>query len=52
MKAILQKEFEALHRQGGSPPKLTVEYKLFITLKCRRERRDMESIGADCGAIQ
>jgi hypothetical protein len=49
MKAILQKEFDALHRQGGSPPKLTVEDKLFITLKYYREYRTMESIGAEYG---
>jgi nicotinic acid phosphoribosyltransferase len=31
MKAILQKVYEALHKQGGKPPKLTVEDKLRIT---------------------
>jgi hypothetical protein len=33
MKRILQKEFDKLHRLGGSPPKLSVEDKLAITLK-------------------
>jgi hypothetical protein len=49
MKAILQKEFDKLHRQGGSPPKLPVENKLLITLKYLREYRTMESIGHDYG---
>ena len=47
MKAILQKEYDELHKLGGSPPKLTVEDKLMITLKYLREYRTMESIGAD-----
>ena len=49
MKAILQKEYDKLHKMGGSPPKLTVEDKLMITLKYLREYRTMESIGADYG---
>ena len=49
MKATLQKAFNALHKQGGKPPKLTVEDKLYITLKYLREYRTMESIGADYG---
>jgi nicotinic acid phosphoribosyltransferase len=49
MKAILQKAFNELHKQGGKPPKLTVEDKLRITLKYLREYRTMESIGADYG---
>ena len=49
MKAILQKEYNDLHRAGGSPPKLTVEDKLKITLKYLREYRTMESIAADYG---
>jgi hypothetical protein len=47
MKSILQKEFDKLHRQGGSPPKLSVEDKLMVTLKYLREYRTMESIGHD-----
>jgi hypothetical protein len=47
MKGILQKEYDKLHREGGKPPKLTVEDKLFIVLKYLREYRTMESIGAD-----
>ena len=49
MKAILQKEYDKMHKSGGSPPKLTVEDKLTITLKYLREYRTMESIGADYG---
>jgi predicted DNA-binding protein YlxM (UPF0122 family) len=33
----------------GSPPQLTVEDKLYITLKYLREYRTMESIGAEYG---
>ena len=49
MKAILQKEYEILHRLGGSTPKLTVEDKLYVTLKYLREYRTMESIGFEYG---
>ena len=49
MKAILQKEYDKMHKLGGSPPKLAVEDKLTITLKYLREYRTMESIGADYG---
>jgi hypothetical protein len=49
MKVILQSAFVELHKQGGKPPKLTVEDKLCITLKYLREYRTMESIGADYG---
>jgi len=49
MKAILQKEYDEMHQSGGSPPKLTVEDKLTVTLKYLREYRTMESIGADYG---
>jgi hypothetical protein len=49
MKSILQKEFDKLHRQGGSPPRLSVEDKLTVTLKYLREYRTMESIGNDYG---
>jgi hypothetical protein len=31
MKAILQKEFDKPHRQGGKPAELTVQDNLFIT---------------------
>ncbi|MDR2602662.1 MAG: transposase family protein [Spirochaetaceae bacterium] len=49
MKSILQKEFDILHRRGGKPPKLTIEDKLYITLKYLREYRTMESTGGDYG---
>ena len=47
MKVILEKEFEKLHQKGGSPPKLSVENKLYATLKYLREYRTMEHIGGD-----
>jgi hypothetical protein len=49
MKAILQAAFNELHKQGGKPPKLTVEDKLYVALKYPREYRTMESIGAEYG---
>ena len=49
MLAILQKEYNKMHKTGGSPPKLTVKDKLTVTLKYLREYRTMESIGADFG---
>ena len=49
MRAILQKEYDKMHKLGGSPPKLTVKDKLIVTLKYLREYRTMESIGADYG---
>jgi hypothetical protein len=49
MTAILQKEYDKLHKAGGSPPKLAVKDKLTVTLKYLREYRTMESIGADYG---
>ena len=49
MKSILQKEFDNLHRDGGKPPKLTVEDKLYISLKYLREYRTMDSIAAEYG---
>ncbi|GHV83549.1 hypothetical protein AGMMS50212_08890 [Spirochaetia bacterium] len=52
MKVILQKEFDKLYRQGGKPPNLTVQDKLFITLKYLREYRTMESIGAEYGVCK
>ncbi|MDR2483562.1 MAG: transposase family protein, partial [Treponema sp.] len=47
MRSILQREYEALHRNGGKPPKLTVENKLYVTLKYLREYRTMDSIAAE-----
>ena len=49
MKSVLQKEYDELHRQGGSPLKLSREDKLTITRKYYREYRTMESIGTDYG---
>jgi len=49
MLEILQKEYDKIHKAGGSPPKLTVKDKLTATLKYLREYRTMESIGADYG---
>jgi hypothetical protein len=37
MLLILQKEFDALHKNGGKPPKLIPEDKRCITLKYLRE---------------
>ena len=47
MAVILHKEYNKMHKKGGSPPKLSVEDKLFITLKYLREYRTMEHIGSD-----
>jgi len=49
MKEILDEEYEKMHRKGGSPPKMTVENKLYAALKYLREYRTMESIGGDYG---
>jgi hypothetical protein len=49
MLSVLQKEYDALHQKGGKPPKLTVEEKLYITLKYLREYRTMDSIAAEYG---
>ena len=49
MKQILEKEYTRMHNKGGSPPKMSVEAKLFATLKYLREYRTMESIGGDYG---
>ena len=49
MKEILDKEYEEMHRKGGSPPKMSVEDKLYAALKYLREYRTMESISADYG---
>jgi predicted DNA-binding protein YlxM (UPF0122 family) len=47
MKSILQKGYDVLHKDGGKPPKLTVEDKLYIALKYLREYRTMDSIAAE-----
>jgi hypothetical protein len=47
MLAILQIEFNAMHKRGGKPPTLTPEDKLYITLKYLREYRTMDSIAAE-----
>jgi hypothetical protein len=52
MQSILQKEYDALHQKGGKPPKLTVEDKLYITLKYLREYRTMDSIAAEYGVCK
>jgi hypothetical protein len=49
MKEILEKEYEKMHKKGGSPPKMSVEDKLYATLKYLREYRTMEHIGGDYG---
>jgi len=49
MLAILQKEYDKMHKAGGAPPKLSVKDKLTVTLKYLREYRTMESIGFDYG---
>jgi hypothetical protein len=52
MLLILQKEFGALHKNGGKPPKLTPEDKLYIALKYLREYRTMDSIAAEYGVCK
>jgi hypothetical protein len=52
MLLILQKEFAALHKSGGKPPKLIPEDKLYITLKYLREYRTMDSIAAEYGVCK
>ena len=52
MLSILQKEYDTLHRNGGRPPKMTVEDKLYITLKYLREYRTMDSIAAEYGVCK
>lgn len=47
MLAILEEEFELLHKQGGRPPKLSVLDRLVITLGYYREYRTMEHMGFD-----
>jgi hypothetical protein len=52
MLLILQKEFEALHKNGGKPPKLAPEDKLYIALKYLREYRTMDNIAAEYGVCK
>jgi hypothetical protein len=52
MKEILDIEYGKMHRKGGSPPKMSVEDKLYATLKYLREYRTMESIGGDYGVTK
>jgi phage gpG-like protein len=47
MRPIVQKEYGALHQKGGKPSKLTVEDKLYSTLKYPREYRTMDRIAAE-----
>src|SRR5215469_92722 len=47
IRSILQKEFDEMHKNGGRPPKLTPEDKLYVTLKYLREYRTMDSIAAE-----
>ena len=47
MLSFLQREYDALHQNGGKPPKLTLEDNLYITLKYLREYRTMDSIAAE-----
>ncbi|GHU09382.1 hypothetical protein FACS1894151_07010 [Spirochaetia bacterium] len=41
-----------MHKNGGKPPKLTVEDKLYIALKYLREYRTMDSIAAEYGVCK
>ena len=60
MTEILEKEYSEMHKKSGSPPKMSVEDKLYAALKYLREYRTMEQIGGDygvsrstiCGSIQ
>jgi len=38
-----------MHKNGGKPPKLTREDKLYVTLKYLREYRIMDSIAVEYG---
>ena len=49
MMEILEKEYAKMHKKGGSPPKMSVEDKLYAALKYLREYRTMEHIGGDYG---
>jgi hypothetical protein len=52
MLSILQKEFDTLHKNGGKPPKLAPENKLYIALKYFREYRTMDSIAVEYGVCK
>jgi hypothetical protein len=52
MLAILQKEFNEMHKRGGRPPTLTPEDKLYVALKYLREYRTMHSIAAEYGVCK
>jgi hypothetical protein len=52
MKEILEKEYGKMHRKGGSPPKMSVEDKLYAALKYLREYRTMESIAGGYGVAK
>ena len=52
MVAILQKEFDEMHKMGGKPPTLAPEDKLYVTLKYLREYRTMDSIAAEYGVCK
>jgi hypothetical protein len=52
MLSILQKEYDALHRKGGKPSKLTVKDKPYIALKYLREYRTMDSIATEYGVCK
>jgi len=47
MLLILQKELKTMHKNGGKPPKLPPEDKLYITLKYLRDYRTMDSIASE-----
>jgi transposase-like protein len=52
MVSILQKEFDALHKNGGKPPKLKPEDKLYITLTYLRQYHTMDRIAAEYGVCK
>jgi hypothetical protein len=52
MVSILKKEYDLLHQKGGKPLKLTVEDRLYSTLKYLREYRTMDSIAAEYGVCK
>ena len=52
MVAVLQKEFNEMHKRGGKPPTLAPEDKLYVTLKYLREYRTMDSIAAEYGVCK
>jgi hypothetical protein len=52
MLSILQNEFDPLYKNEGKPPKLTVEDKLYMTLKYLEEYRTMDRIAAEYGVCK